>query len=262
MARISKRQKGILTVIFAASLSHGFVIVPGSRVAKVVPHQVGYASKQRRQFSIKKLHLSQDTKESTADEGVFSGDDSSASDGPLSLILLQAQDVLSPAAQALDDATDGWALGYADLSPENESTPIGQAFLATNIAYALVGVFLSMHGDALLGFLTEIVSIASFTYHYTQLQASSNRERDSTVRLALMVDYCLAFTTIFVGLAYLAMDQQLPPVEGLVSGGVGIACLLACWVWEQGLAYIVLHSLWHFFSAYCGFVIGNTHLSA
>jgi hypothetical protein len=208
------------------------------------------------------LQLSRDTKESTADEGLFSGDDSIAADGRLSLILLQAQDVLSPAAQALDDATDGWALNYADLSPETESTPIGQAFLATNIAYASVGLFLTMHGDPVLGLLTEFVSIASFIYHYTQLQAATNREQDSTVRLALMVDYCLAFTTIFVGLAYLVMDQQLPPIEGLVSGGVGIACLLACWVWEQGLAYIVLHSLWHFFSAYCGYVIGNTHLSA
>ena len=157
------------------------------------------------------------------------------------------------------DATDGWALGYADLSPESESTPIGQAFLASNIAYALAGLFLSIQGETILGFLLEVVSIGSFVYHYTQLQASS--ARDNNVRLALFIDYTLAFTSIFVGLAYLIMDQHLPPVEGLVSGGIGVACLLACWVWEQGLPYIILHSLWHFFSAYCGYIVGSTHLS-
>ena len=38
----------------------------------------------------------------------------------------------------------------------------------------MIGLLLSMNGDTLLGFLTEIASIASFCYHYTQLQASKN----------------------------------------------------------------------------------------
>ena len=233
----SKRQQVLFAVGLLLAFSHGFVTVSNSRVPKQV---------LKSHFSSTKLQLSRKTQ-----------DDSS--EGPLSLALLQAQDILGPAAKVLDDATDGWALGYADLSPESESTPIGQAFLASNIAYALAGLFLSIQGETILGFLLEVVSIGSFVYHYTQLQASS--ARDNNVRLALFIDYTLAFTSIFVGLAYLIMDQHLPPVEGLVSGGIGVACLLACWVWEQGLPYIILHSLWHFFSAYCGYIIGSTHLS-
>jgi hypothetical protein len=180
----------------------------------------------------------------------------------LSLFLSSAKDALSPAAQVLDDATDGWALFYADLSPEDETSPVGQAFLASNIAYAVVGLLLSIQGDAILGLLTEVVSIASFIYHYTQLQASAMRTQDSTVRTALMVDYIFAFTSIFVGLIYLVSDQQLPPIEGFGSAFAGLACLFACWIYEKGYPYIVLHSFWHFFSAYSAYVIGISHLSA
>jgi hypothetical protein len=84
--------------------------------------------------------------------------------------------------------------------------------------------------------------------------------KDSSVRLALLVDYICACTAIFVGLVYLATDHQMPPVEGIVSGAAGIGCLLLCWVWEYGLPYIVLHSFWHLFSAYTAFIVGNTHL--
>ena len=244
-------------VIVSASRLHGFVISPS--VGRVVTTRKPLA---------KRLHLSQDTKESTVDKtlaerGFLSnfrkGDSSNGTDRRLSLAVSKAQDALSPAAQAIDDATDGWALSYADLSPETESSPIGQAFLATNLAYALVGFFLGMRGDILYGFLVEIVSIASFGYHYTQLQASSNREKDSNVRLALMIDYFLALSAIFVGIGYTIMDQQLPPLEGIASGGIGVGFLLACWVWEEGLTYIILHGLWHFFSAYCGYVVGIAH---
>lgn len=180
----------------------------------------------------------------------------------LSLILLSAKDALAPAAQVLDDATDGWALFYADLSPENETTSVGRAFLATNIAYALVGLLLTIQGDVILGLLTEVVSVASFIYHYTQLQASGMRTPDATVRVALMVDYIFAFTSIFVGLIYLVSDQQLPPIEGFVSAFAGLSCLFACWIYEKGYPYILLHSFWHLFSAYAAYVVGVSHLAA
>jgi hypothetical protein len=178
-----------------------------------------------------------------------------------STLVLKAQDALSPIARVMDDASDGWALSYADLSPESERSPIGQAFLATNIAYAIVGLILSINGDPFLGILTEVASIASFIYHYVQLQASNNRVQDSSVRFALLIDYICASTAILVGLVYLAMDHQVPPIEGIISGGAGIGCLLLCWVWEYGLPYIFLHSLWHLFSAYTAFVVGNAHLA-
>jgi hypothetical protein len=276
MALISSQQRIMVALFLAASLSHGFVISPISRVARPeIWRHVGGTSKSLggRRYSTKTLRLFGD-KETTAEKireqglsWLFPVDDGLSSSpedlsgSRVSMIITKTQDALSPAARALDFATDGWALSYANLAPETESSPVGQAFLASNIAYALTGIFLTLQGDVFLGFLTELVSVASFTYHYTQLQAYDNAQ-DSNVRLALMIDYILAFSTIFVGLAYILMDQQLPPIDGLVSGGVGIACLLLCWVWERGLPYILLHSLWHLFSAYCGYSIGNAHLGA
>lgn len=171
------------------------------------------------------------------------------SGGRASLLLIQAEALLAPAAEFFDEKTDGWALDYANLTPESEETVIGRTFLATNVAYAAAGLVLSLQGETLLGFMTEIVSVASFCYHYTQLQQPYNRTNDATVKLALTVDYILAITSIVIGLVYLLTDQTLPPIEGLVSAVMGIGCLLACWRWEQGMPYIVLHSLWHLFSA-------------
>ena len=176
-------------------------------------------------------------------------------------IALNAQEALSPFSETFDDITGGWALSYADLSPESETTLLGQSFLATNVAYAIVGLLLGMQGDVLLGTLTEIASVASFVYHYTQLQASNNRTVDSTVRLALSIDYICASTAIFVGLVYLALDHQLPPMEAIASGTAGILFLGLGWVWEYGYPYLFTHSLWHLFSAYTAFVVGNAHLS-
>lgn len=41
--------------------------------------------------------------------------------------------LLKPVAQAIDSTTGGWALSYADCSPETESTPLG-----TNVAKSLI----------------------------------------------------------------------------------------------------------------------------
>jgi len=63
---------------------------------------------------------------------------------------------LLPIAEAVDEFTGGWALNYADLRPETETTPAGVAFLATNVVYALAGIALSTKGELLLGVLTEV----------------------------------------------------------------------------------------------------------
>ncbi len=178
--------------------------------------------------------------------------------GRSSLMLLSS--TLAPAVEFLDEKTDGWALTYADLRPESEQTAIGQSFLATNIAYAAVGFLLSSQGEALLGFMTEIVSVASICYHYTQLQQPYNRTDDVTVKLALMVDYILAVSSICIGVFYIFVDQTLPSIEVIGSSMIGIGCLLACWVWEKGYPYIVLHSLWHIFSATTAYSIGLSHI--
>ena len=55
-------------------------------------------------------------------------------------------------------------MSYADLTPNSERTIPGQVFLATNIAYTIVGIILALPGEVLLGFLTDVCSFASFTY--------------------------------------------------------------------------------------------------
>jgi hypothetical protein len=267
----SKRRALAAAVMYGAALTGAFVISPTTKILRtrveihsregksplsLLPKDDTVVEASPLDESSTPWFFPQEAKTSVEKEVPSGGS------GRLGLIMVQTQDFLSPAATALDEATDGWALGFADLSPESETTPIGQAFLATNIAYAVVGILLSLHGEAVLGFLTECASAASFIYHYTQLQAGVNRTDDSTVRTALMVDYVFAVSSILLAVVYLAMDHQLPPMEGIISGGVGIGCLLACWVWEKGLPYIVLHSLWHLFSAYCGYIVGTAHIGA
>lgn len=176
-----------------------------------------------------------------------------------SILQQQVQTALAPAADFLEDISGGWALSYADLTPNSENTFPGQVFLATNVAYTIVGFFLSMQGEVLLGFCTELCSIASFGYHYAQLQQPYGRTQDSTVKLALLVDYIFAITSILIGISYMVVDQTLPPVEGIATSILGISCLLSCWVWEKGLPYIILHGLWHLFSAASGYYIGMSH---
>jgi hypothetical protein len=150
--------------------------------------------------------------------------------------------LVSPASDFLDNISGGWALSYADLTPNSERTLLGQIFLATNIAYTIVGLYLSLQGEVLLGTFTEICSIASFCYHYAQLQQPYGRTQDSTVRLALLLDYVLAITSILIGLFYLIFDHAVPSPEGIAIAILGILCLLSCWVWEQGKNYAA-HSL-------------------
>lgn len=223
----------------------------------------------------------------------------------LNRLLRSTEPVLSPLVQTLDQCTQGIALNYANVLPNTQATPAGQAFLATNLAYTAAGIALywstidnggagystlySSSADAslsallfsttggtivpppLLAILLETVSVASFVYHYTQLDLSSN---DPSVRLALLIDYTLAFTSIFVALSYcivaatpssdqivwLGSTAVLPPVAGLVSGGLGLVFFaLGCTVCSRGTSYILVHGIWHFLSAYCAYVIGDWH---
>ena len=292
----SKRKTIIAALTYGAALSSAFVNIAPSKVHNNVVNDNGLVNVRKDGFKVPRLYFWQKKDDPSVDtttldeteSAAFSwlnfpeppqvikttptllvdndtvGDESDGTNGRLGMVVAaRTQELLSPAARALDDATDGWALGYADLSPETEETPVGVAFLATNIAYALAGVLMSLHGEITLGFLTECASVASFVYHFTQLQAPTNRNgtQDSTVRLALMVDYVFALSSMALATLYLIFDHTLPPMEATISGAAGLGCLFACWIWEQGLIYIALHSLWHLFSAYCGYIIGVTHIS-
>uniref|UniRef100_A0A7S3UU94 Uncharacterized protein n=1 Tax=Heterosigma akashiwo TaxID=2829 RepID=A0A7S3UU94_HETAK len=167
-----------------------------------------------------------------------------------------------PYGERLDRFTGGWALTYADLSPETESTPAGVAFLATNVAYALVGIVLTAKGDALYGFLTEIAGAVSFLYHYSQLRLGPDQ---LPVKIALLIDYVSAGAVILTTGVYLlalgfGSGLELLPWDAIVVGLLGVGALALGWIWEFGKPYLVLHSVWHVLSAYSGYLIGQAHL--
>ena len=157
----------------------------------------------------------------------------------------------------LDEVSD-WILSYSDLRPDSEQTLAGQAFLATNLAYSLAGIYLAQSGDLFFGGLTEITAIASFSYHYGQLESNGINGLPS-VRLALLIDYILAFSSIGVALFYLATSGGDQILEVAPPAILSLSALGASWVWVKGKPYMVLHGLWHFLSAYTGFLVGSIH---
>jgi len=167
--------------------------------------------------------------------------------------------MLLPLAESIDNLTGGWGLSYADLSPETPQTPAGRAFLATNIGYAGAGLALGLKGDFLLGSLTEVAGAVSFWYHYSQLQFGTER---SEVRLALLTDYLTAGTALVTGFVYISqMGVDALPLDTILIAAASVLCLGLCWVWEFGIPYLVLHSLWHMLSAYTAVLIGQAHLT-
>ena len=167
--------------------------------------------------------------------------------------------MLLPMSSFIDTMTGGWGMTYADLTPETHETTTGVVFLATNLAYSLVGALLALHGDSLLGLLTECASVASFGYHFTQLKLGPDQ---AAVRLALLVDYIFAAAALLTGGLYVfAMSPLDIPMEGLLACALAVACLGASWIWERGMTYIIYHGLWHLLGAYGGYIIGEAHIA-
>uniref|UniRef100_A0A7S3LBK1 Uncharacterized protein n=1 Tax=Amphora coffeiformis TaxID=265554 RepID=A0A7S3LBK1_9STRA len=160
----------------------------------------------------------------------------------------------------LDEVSD-WILSYSDLRPDSETTTAGQAFLATNLAYSLAGAYLVQNGDFFFGTLTEITAVASFAYHYGQLESQGVNNLPS-VRLSLLIDYILAFTSIGVALFYLATSGGDEVMTVLPPAILSLGALGASWVWYTGRPYMILHGLWHFLSAYTGYLVGAIHSGA
>lgn len=166
---------------------------------------------------------------------------------------------LIPIAEAVDTFTNGWGLSYADLRPVTPRTPVGIAFLLTNILYNAAGIYLLSHGDIFYGTLMELAGIVSFVYHYTQLELGKDR---SEVRLALLIDYFFAGSALLTGTYYMIIvGLNAIPLEAHASAVGAVICLSLCWVWEYGYPYILWHSLWHILSAYTGYLVGLVHLS-
>lgn len=168
--------------------------------------------------------------------------------------------LLLPLAQVLEDVTGGWALTYADLAPETHKTPVGVGFLATNMAYTICGLLLVQSGNVLLGVLTELASVASFAYHFTQLKLGKNQP---IVRVALLVDYVVAAATLLAALVYiLQVGVQNVPLDGIIASVLAVVFLFLSWVWEEGLPYVINHGMWHLLGAYGGFIIGQAQYSS
>jgi len=139
---------------------------------------------------------------------------------------------LSVASPAKNITPTEWIFTFADLSPDSPQTRVGQAFLATNLFYAAAGVALQLKGDWWLGGWTEIAAVASFNYHFRQLEISAVTEQQKqkrsmesqrskignvvttststtrsasdvqTVQLALLTDYFVAGINILTALGY------------------------------------------------------------
>jgi len=165
---------------------------------------------------------------------------------------------LLPFAKVIYEATGGWGVSYADLSPQTPRTFAGASFLLTNVCYAVAGVMLTVHGDVLFGAMTEIAGVVSFIYHYLQLDLGKDRNE---VRLALVIDYITAGVALITGTLYI-FEMGFPslPFECVLFGVMSLVSLSLSWVWEFGIPYIFWHSLWHIFSALSGYLIGETHL--
>lgn len=163
-----------------------------------------------------------------------------------------------PVQGILDNITEGWALSYADLSPDSTETINGQLFLASNTAYLIAGAYLAATGDFWLGMCTEVVAVASFNYHYQQLM-NTGSVAASSVRNALLIDYCFAFLSIGTANLYLLSLFPSIPVAGIAVGIAAFICLGCSWIWEYGRPYMVWHSLWHILSAISGYLIGSEH---
>ena len=171
----------------------------------------------------------------------------------------------------LDRVTDGWALSFADLTPESPKTFLGQSFLFTNAAYLIAGLTLTaVYNDFWLAFWTDCAAICSYNYHYTQLQCCAVSDEDRAaakeeVRLALLLDYSAAGVSILSAMYYLLTttlaSHTLSPEEGqaIIASLAGTGCLLLSWKWEYGKPYMFWHGLWHLGSASAGYLIGVSH---
>jgi len=172
--------------------------------------------------------------------------------------------IFSSIAKVLDQATMGFAFHYADLTPETPTTPLGITFLATNFCFIVGGFFTwTQQQDVWLASLTELAGIMSYWYHYCQLEFGKTKPRE--VRLALLLDYIVACTTILTGLVYLGQLVGFEQVSDAISnqvlifGTLSIVCLTLSWAREFGYWYLFWHSMWHISSAYEGYLIGQNH---
>lgn len=87
----------------------------------------------------------------------------------------------------------------------------------------------------------------------------------SEVRLALLIDYFSAGSALLTGFIYILQiafqgEGISIPIDVYVTSTLALGCLGLCWVYEYGNLYLFWHSLWHIFSAYVGYEVGQLHI--
>ena len=153
-------------------------------------------------------------------------------------------------AKAKPVLQDNWLFSYADLKPYDTTDIEGQAFLATNIAYAVAGAAIAPH-DPALGALVECASVASVGYHTAQLKIGGNPQNE-IVQLAIVIDYIFAVPSVLWGAAYAAQLGEAVPLTALVLAAAAFANLIAGWFVDSPKGYMLVHGLWHVLGAAAG----------
>ena len=149
-----------------------------------------------------------------------------------------------------------WAFKYGDTRPFSESSPVGILFLTTNVFYFLSTVGLWQIDKSFLAnifaFFVDLAGFASLSYHRNQLKYGPNQIE---VYLPLFFDYCaalLACTTSVLALYTFYSKGFIYDAHVSAAFEYGIISavfFVASWKWDVGISYIVLHGLWHLFSA-------------
>lgn len=152
--------------------------------------------------------------------------------------------VLRSVARGLDAATDGFAMSYADTQPFTERSQEGQAFLATNVAFALAGACFAQSGEVLPSACIDLAGALSVWYHGAQLRYGPESPE---VRLALLCDYAGAAATAATCAALFADGRGSSETALLTAGAVG--CLCAGWRFDAPRQYFALHGGWHVLGA-------------
>jgi hypothetical protein len=103
-----------------------------------------------------------------------------------------------------------------------------------------------------------------YIYMY-RCQIHYGPERDE-VRVALLTDYITAFLAInitFIEVVQLCINVLISadgghfPITPILFGLTGLFCLFGSWKYDYELPYVILHGLWHVFSAGAAFSVGN-----
>lgn len=169
---------------------------------------------------------------------------------------------LDEASSSFDFFVDKYVWSITDTRPYAPHTLIGSLFLATNVGFLITSIFFFRVQDpyaSLTAILSDMAALASFIYHYRQLELGP----DVRVRAFLAIDYVVAISTVVCSLPYFwqiileyGASNQLEVSLSLILGAASLAFFLVGGV-SSGLQYITLHSMWHILSAASASLMGH-----